>query len=267
MSQEQILQILKGVGALVEKSHIVLTSDRHSDKYVDKNRVNIRPSVISALAREIAEHFSNEDMWGIDVVAAPAIGAIALSQWVGHWLETITGRTIFVVHAAREEGTKKGFIFKRGHDILLPKKGVLVVEDVITTGGSVKAVVKAVRANQGKVLGVGAIWNRGNISPKDIGDVPELFALVNRQLESWPKQECPLCRKGEPINLKIGRGKDFIYHCNEFLICNNPNCEDRKIRAFFTDRRKDYYKDDTLPVGACPTCGNKMISPAQLSAE
>ena len=87
---------------------------------------------------------------------------------------------------------------------------VLVVEDILTTGGSVKKVIEATRAIGGEVVGLGVLCNRGGITSHDVGDVPKLFALVNVTLESWTEAECPLCAKGIPINTDVGKGRDFL---------------------------------------------------------
>ena len=94
----------------------------------------------------------------------------------------------------------------------MPKtaKKVLVVEDVLTTGGSVKKVVEAVRALEGQVIGVGALCNSGNITANDLGNVPELLALVKISLESWEEKDCPLCQRQVPINTVLGKGQEFL---------------------------------------------------------
>ncbi|MFC1629796.1 phosphoribosyltransferase family protein [Patescibacteria group bacterium] len=87
---------------------------------------------------------------------------------------------------------------------------MLVVDDVLTTGGSVRGVVEAVRKLGGYVVGVGVIANRGQVTAKDVGDVSELFALADVTMDSYPEKECPLCKKGVPINTVLGKGQEFL---------------------------------------------------------
>jgi orotate phosphoribosyltransferase len=118
----------------------------------------------------------------------------------GHWLHSWESLVI----------KKDDFVFRRGYDKLIPGKQVLVVEDVLTTGGTVKKVVGAVRELGGIVVGVGALVNRGGITAKDVGDVPRLGALINITLDVWDEKACPLCEQGVPINTDVGKGREFL---------------------------------------------------------
>ncbi len=112
-----------------------------------------------------------------------------------------------------EKADDETFVIRRGYDKLVAGKRVLVVEDVLTTGGSAKKVVEAVRAIGGEVIGLGVLCNRGGITPQDVGDVPELFALVNVKLDAWDEEECLRtgpCSKGIPINTDVGKGREYL---------------------------------------------------------
>ncbi len=102
------------------------------------------------------------------------------------------------------------FVIKRGYDKLITGKNVLVVEDVLTTGGSVRKVIEATRAIGGNVIGVGALWNRGGITSQNVANVPKLISLVNRKLDEWDEKDCPLCKQGVPININVGKGREFL---------------------------------------------------------
>ena len=203
----EVLGILNNIGALIVGSHIVYTSGRHGAAYVNKDAVYPHVRITSDLCREIAEHFSDEKIYGIEAVAAPAVGGVILATWTAYWLQALTGRKALMVYADKDGDN---FVFKRGYDKLIPDRRVLVVEDVLTTGGSAKKVVEAVRSLGGKVLGVGVLCNRGGITAQDLGDIPELFALTKVNLDSWPEEECPLCRDGVPINIDVGKGREFL---------------------------------------------------------
>jgi len=141
-------------------------------------------------------------------VVAPAVGGTILSQWVAHHLSDLVGREVLAVYADKAEGDE--FVIKRGYDKLVSGKRVLVVEDVLTTGGSAKKVVDVVRQIGGEVIALGVLCNRGGITPQDVSDVPELFALVNVSLDAWDEAECPLCAQNVPINTDVGKGREYL---------------------------------------------------------
>lgn len=205
MNEQNVLQLLGNVGAVIKDSHIVYTSGKHGTAYVNKDAIYPHTKETSDLCRAIAEQFAGD---GVDVVIAPAIGGVILSQWTAHHLSEITGREIFGVYAEKTEDG--GFIIKRGYDKIVAGKNILVVEDVLTTGGSAKKVVEVTRILGGNVIGLGVLCNRGGITPSDVADPPKLFALVNVKLDSWDEADCPLCVQNIPINTDVGKGREFL---------------------------------------------------------
>lgn len=206
MDQQEVLQLLGRVGAVITDSHIVYTSGKHGTAYVNKDAVYPHTDETSKLCRAIAEKFANS---GVQVVIAPAIGGVILSQWTANHLTELTGSEVLGVYAEKAD-SGDAFIIKRGYDKLVAGKNVLVVEDVLTTGGSAKKVVEATRAIGGNVIGLGVLCNRGGITPQDVADVPELFALANVKLDAWDEAECPLCARNVPINTDVGKGREYL---------------------------------------------------------
>ncbi len=206
MNEQQVLEILGKVNAVITDSHIVYTSGRHGSAYVNKDAIYPHTGDTSRLCQAIAQEYVND---GIEVVIAPAIGGVILSQWTAHHLGELMATEVLSLYAEKSEDGHS-FVIKRGYDRLIKGKRVLVVEDVLTTGGSVKAVIEAVRELGGEVVGVGVLCNRGGITAEDIGGVPKMTALVNVNLESWPESQCPLCEKQVPINTNVGKGREFL---------------------------------------------------------
>ena len=207
MNEQEVLQVLSKVGAVVTDSHIVYTSGKHGTAYVNKDALYPHTAETSRLCRAIAERFADDN---VQVVIAPAIGGVILSQWTAHHLSKMNGHEVFGVYAEKSEDRRRdAFIIKRGYDKLIAGKIVLVVEDVLTTGGSAKKVVKATRAIGGYVVGLGVLCNRGGITPQMI-DVPKLDALVSVKLDAWDEATCPLCERNVPVNTDIGKGREFI---------------------------------------------------------
>lgn len=171
---------------------------------MNKDALYPHTELTSRLCLEIAERFLAHE---IDAVLAPAVGGIILSQWTAFHLTQLKKKEILGVYAEKEG---EGFVIKRGFDELIRGKNLLIVEDVLTTGGSVKKVVESVRKVPANVIGVAALCNRGGITEKDLGDVPKLTSLLSIQLQSWDERECPLCNAGKPINTKVGKGREFL---------------------------------------------------------
>jgi len=208
LDEQEVLLILRRVGAIITDSHIVYTSGLHGTAYINKDAVYPRTGETRPLCRVIADWFADDN---VQVVIAPAIGGVILSQWTAHHLTEMLGREVFGVYAEKSgEDEETAFVIKRGYDKFVADKKVLVVEDVLTTGGSAKKVVEAVQAIGGEVVGLGVFCNRGGITPQDVGNVRKLIALVNLEFPVWSESECPLCRKGVPINTDVGKGREFL---------------------------------------------------------
>lgn len=227
MNEQEVLQVLGKVGAVIADSHIVYTSGKHGTAYINKDAIYPHTKEMSNLCRAIAERFADDN---VQVVIAPAIGGVILSQWTAHHLSEMNGYEVFGVYAEKE-GTEfvsssygplspkyeDKFVIKRGYDKLIAGKNVLVVEDVLTTGGSAKKVIEATRAIGGNVIGLGVLCNRGGITPEDVANPPKLFALVNVKLDAWDEDECARigpCSRGILINTDVGKGREYLARAN-----------------------------------------------------
>lgn len=208
MNKQSIMDRLTDAGAIITDSHIVYTSGKHGRAYVNKDAVYVHTSTISELCRIMSAEFEADQ---IDVVAGPTIGGVVLSQWVSHHLNLRrkSGETLSVYSEEGDDQSGKIRVFKRGYDALIAGKNVLVVEDVLNTGGSARKVVEAVRACGGNVVAVTVLCNRGNVQSADVGNVP-LHALTEVTLEAWAEEDCPLCRQGVPVNTAVGKGKAYL---------------------------------------------------------
>lgn len=207
MSDTNLLDVLHQLGAIVTNDHIVYTSGRHGSSYVNKDALYPHTAAASMVGAALARHFADA---GVETVAGPTVGGVIMAQWTAHHLSQLNGREVLAVYAEEEQvETGKQRVFRRGYDALIAGKRVLVVEDVLTTGGSARLVVEAVTAAGGIVVGVGALCNRGGITALDLG-APRLVALTELPLESYPAEECPLCAAGVPINTRLGKGAVYL---------------------------------------------------------
>lgn len=203
MTESAVLDLLEKVGAF-RSGHFVFTHGRHSDSYVNKDALYPYTHDTSKLCKTMAERFAKKD---IDVVVGPAIGAAILSQWVAYHLTDMRGQEVYGVYADKDG--QGGFILRRGYDQIMKGKRILVVEDLTTTGGSIKKVVETARNAGGTVAGAIAIVNRGGVTKAQVGNPEEFLSLVTLDLESWEEDGCELCKKKIPINTDIGHGREF----------------------------------------------------------
>jgi orotate phosphoribosyltransferase len=182
MDDDQILEALKKSNAL-RSGHFALTSGRHSDTYVQCARVLEDPMLTKQLAREAVARLPKG--MDIDLVAAPAVGGILFGFSVADALAT---RFIF---SEREAGT---MVFRRAFEIPKGAK-VLVTEDVVTTGGSVKEVCDLIEQAGGTVVAVISLIDRGGAHTF----TQPFFPLLELSIDSWLPEECDLCKEGVAI--------------------------------------------------------------------
>jgi len=187
MTREEIIAMLKEANVLLE-GHFLLTSGRHSDKYMQCAKIFQDAKYSVPLCAELVEQYKNDN---VELVIGPAIGAIQMSYEVGKQLGV---RNIF---AERENGAmalRRGFTIEKG-------QRVLIVEDVVTTGGSVKEVMELVKECGGEIVGIGSIVDRtgGKI---EFG-VPYRSAF-SMDITSYEADECPICKEGKLPLVKPG---------------------------------------------------------------
>jgi len=194
------LRLLEESGAILTGRHIVYTSGKHGSAYVNKDAVYPHTERVAALGAMLADVAR---AWRPEVVCGPALGGIVLSQWTAHRLGVPS------VFAEKAPDDPERMLLTRGYDRLVAGKRVLVVEDILNTGVSVRRAITAVREAGGEVVGVAALCNRGGLTADALG-VPALTALVTLDLQAWDAASCPLCRDGVPISTDVGKGRAYL---------------------------------------------------------
>jgi orotate phosphoribosyltransferase len=182
MDQEAVLDLFRKSGALLE-GHFRLSSGLHSDRYLQSALVLQYPEFAEAIGRALAERTQHLQP---TVVLSPALGGIVIGQEVGRALGV---RAIFVERQDGAMTLRRGFA-------LAPSDRVLVVEDVLTTGGSTRETAAVAEAIGAHVVGAASIVDRGADSAK-LG-LP-LQSLVRLEVPTYPPDSCPLCAKGHAI--------------------------------------------------------------------
>jgi orotate phosphoribosyltransferase len=182
------MQAFEETGAYL-KGHFRLTSGLHSNEYLQSALVLQHPRIAERLGRELASSFR-----GCNLVASPAVGGLIIGQEVARALGC---RHIFT---ERQDGK---MTLRRGFSVQ-PGERALVIEDVVTTGGSTREVIEVLRAAKAEVIGAGSIVDRSG-GRVDLG-VPRT-ALVTLDAVAWDPAECPLCKQGVPV-IKPGSRPD-----------------------------------------------------------
>ena len=174
--------IFQKSGALL-KGHFLLTSGLHSPVYWEKFRVLQFPNYTEPLCRMIADHFRRQN---VQVVAGPTTGGIILAFEVARQLGV---RGIFAEKEAEERSFRRGFTVD-------PGERVLIVDDILTTGSSIREVIAAVKKLDGNIIGIGVLVDRSEQAP-DFGF--PLFSCHHAATVTYRPEECPLCAAKVPL--------------------------------------------------------------------
>ena len=191
MTEKEVYDLLVETNAIME-GHFLLTSKRHSQYYVEKFNVLQLPKKTEALCQAIAEHFKDSK---IETVVGPVTGGIILAHETGKALGT---RAIFTERVDGKMTFRRGFTLHEG-------ERVLIVEDVVTTGGSVREVIDVVKNFGGVPVAVAMLVDRSG-GKATFDDVPN-FALLHMDVETFEPEDCPLCKKNIPLTKRGSTGK------------------------------------------------------------
>ncbi len=182
MNKEELTTLLKDTGVLID-GHFQLTSGRHSDRFLQCSQLLQYPGEAEKVCRWMAEPFQGAE---IETVIGPALGGILLAYEVARQLGA---RAVYTEKDNDQMALKRGFIIK-------PGERVLVVEDAVTTGGSVEKVLSILRQVRADIVALSVIVDR-SAAPPNFG-VP-MQALLKLQIDSYRPEDCPLCRANIPL--------------------------------------------------------------------
>ncbi len=198
------IKLFEESGALIN-GHFRLQGGRDSLCYVAKELL-CEQSMIE-ICNGIAEDFMPLT---IDTVVGPENGAVKYAEYTTMHLARISKRPIAMVRARKVPDGKKLFYIADEDMQHIVNKKILVVEDVFTTGENAAKVIALIRSCNGIVIGVGGVWNRGNVTARDLG-VDIFISQINEQYPSYePGEPCPGCREKIPYNMEWGHGKNLV---------------------------------------------------------
>ncbi len=190
MKSNEVLDLLEWSGAIM-KGHFKLTSGKHSNQYIEKFRLLENPIALDKICSTMSALYKKSE---VDLVVSAAIGGILLAGGVGRHLN--------VKHIFSERVNGK-MCFKRGFNIE-DGQNVLIVEDIVTTGGSINEIISLVEKYNANIVGIVSIVDRND--KKNFFKYP-YETLLNFPVESWDEKECPDWLKKIPINKPGSTGK------------------------------------------------------------
>ncbi len=190
------LEILKRTGAYHANDHVLLPSGQHTSEYIEKTLVTTEPSFTEGLGAVIAKHFAP---WPVDVVLSTGPGALILSHCVAR---AHPSRPVLVYGTKGLSGGKRRVTLPVEFQRLI-REGtkVLLIEDLVSTGTTLSLLIDLVEEVGAHVVGVGCLWRRTSVA----FDGKPVFSLVSRDFPTYDPQDCPLCRKGVPLNEEFVR--------------------------------------------------------------
>ena len=191
MTEAEVKELLIKTGAIMD-GHFLLTSGLHSPHYVEKFNVLQQPKYTQQLCEAMAEKFKDAN---IETVVGPMTGGILPAHETGKALGT---RAIFTERVDGKMTFRRGFSLHEG-------ERVLIVEDIVTTGGSIKEVIEVVKAHGGVPVAVSMLVDRSG-GKANFGDVP-CTALLHMDVETYQPEECPLCQQGIEMTKRGSTGK------------------------------------------------------------
>lgn len=181
------------------QAHVQLRSGLHSSGFFNSRPVIEKDKLLKDAAWDLLTNFENQggDLYEIDGVVGPQTGATKLAEFLASNLESSTGRPCFHASPAKhEENRVKSMVFTAQEIRMLKGQKILLVEDVLTTGGSIELTIKAIIESGGIILPyVLVLVNRSGLS-QVLGK--NIVSLINRSLPTWKAEDCPLCKSGSP---------------------------------------------------------------------
>ena len=190
------LEILKRTGAYHANDHVLLPSGQHTSEYIEKTLVTTEPSFTEGLGGVIAKHFAQ---WPVDLVLSTGPGALILSHCVAR---AHPSRPV-VVYGAKglSRGKRRVTLPVEFQRLIRPGSRVLLVEDLVSSGTTLNLLIELVEQFGAQVVGVGCLWRRTSVEV----DGKPVFSLVSRDFPTYDPVDCPLCRKGVPLNEEFVR--------------------------------------------------------------
>ncbi len=203
MDPEVLERINRGIllrtGAFLTNDHIVLSSGRHTEEYLEKALITTEPAFSEGIGDLIAKNFARAR---VDLVVSTGYGASVLGHCVAR-AHPSRPRFVYALKLRQPEGRIEVQVPREYHPFFAEGSRCLLVEDILSTGETVRQLIEAVRALGVEVAGIGCIWKRR----ADLQFRYPVLTMINKNSPTYKPAECPMCRKGIPINREAGLGE------------------------------------------------------------
>lgn len=183
--------ILLRTGAYLANDHFLLPSGRHTSAFVEKNLVSTEPAFTEGLGEVLAKRFAGDV---VDVVLTSGVGATLLGHAVAR-AHPSKPKLLYAVKSRGSEGERDVVLPPEFEASLPAGSRTLIVEDILTTGLTIRALIGLVEERGGRIVGVGCLWNRD----RQVQFSSPFFALVTKDFPTYLPEECPMCRQGVPL--------------------------------------------------------------------
>src|SRR5262245_18235108 len=194
------LEILKRTGAYHANDHILLPSGQHTGECIEKTLVTTEASLTEGLGAVIAKHFAS---WPIDIVLSTGPGALILSHCGAR--AHPSPHILIYSTAGVSGGRRRVSLPAEFHRLVRSSAKVLIIEDLVSSGTTVRLLTQLVEDLGGQVVGIGALWRR--TKKAEIGG-KEIFSLVSRDFPTYPPEACPFCKKGIQLNQEFVKRRE-----------------------------------------------------------
>ena len=201
---EEVVRIFSESGALLGNGHFVTTAGMHTKQYVNKDALFANPRHASALGDLMMRRFVKDRP---DFFIVPKSGAIAFAQWAAFYTTITYGmEPTLAVFADKDQAGE--MIIRRGFDKLIKGKRGVILDDVLTTGGTVQKIMDKL-SGLSEVIGIGVACDRSDskVSTQGIGRIESLCHI---SIPTYSQEDCPMCKDGTPINTDFGKGHEFL---------------------------------------------------------
>lgn len=200
-SEDSLRQILIDEGVVQLNGHYVYTAGDHGSYYSLKELVAARPHLISMFCREIASHYGSAQVQ--TVIGPDALGA-SFATWTAYHLLSTEVQSCFA-----QKNSRGNFKLRSAHVRMIRGRRVVIVDDNLTTGHTIRLLAQLVIEHGGIPVGVGVMCKRGDVTAESLG-VPELFYATSLPTENWDEKSCRLCQNHVPINTDLGKGRQYL---------------------------------------------------------
>ncbi|PIR66851.1 MAG: hypothetical protein COU51_01770 [Parcubacteria group bacterium CG10_big_fil_rev_8_21_14_0_10_36_14] len=191
---------------ILRNDHFVFRSGRHGDVYVNKDEFY--------LYRDALRKFCDSFIWAwgsyfcnMEAIVSPAVAGVRFGDMVADIFSSWQRRSVMSICVDKDE--KHKLVLKRGLEKRVKGRKVIIADDVLHSGATLKELVKIVRQAGGEILAAIVLFNREEITADDL-NIPKLVSAIELKFDSWEAKDCPLCKRGVPINQEFGRGREAV---------------------------------------------------------